>query len=65
MSFNLNWFLGVLAIEFWLAPYILMFLPEIRAAWRARQRERAIRRYVAQYEAAYARTAGFRPYPSR
>ena len=32
MNFNLNWFLGVLAIEFWIAAYLIVFWREIRAA---------------------------------
>lgn len=50
MSFNLNWFLGVLAIELWIAPYVVMFWPEISEAWREYRTERCLRRYVAQYE---------------
>lgn len=50
MSFNLNWFLGVLAIELWLAPYVLMFWPDIRDAWRRHRAERALARYIARYQ---------------
>ena len=49
MGFNVNWFLGVLAIELWLAPYILLFWPEISEAWRQRRHDRQLRRYAAQY----------------
>ena len=38
MRLNINWFLGVLAIELWIAPYLIVFWPEIRAAWRRRRR---------------------------
>lgn len=50
MSFNLNWFLGVLAIELWLAPYLLMFWPEIRDAWRHYRAERALAGHIARYQ---------------
>lgn len=49
MGFNLNWFLGVLAIELWLAPYVLMFWPEIRAAWRQRRMDRQLARLAARH----------------
>ena len=50
MSFNLNWFLGVLAIELWLAPYLLMFWPEIRDAWRHHRADRALAGHIARYQ---------------
>jgi hypothetical protein len=60
MSINVNWFLGVLAIEFWLAPYVILFWPDIRAAWREHRAERAMLRYAARYQRTLAGTVGVR-----
>ncbi len=62
MGFNLNWFLGALAIQLWLAPYVLMFWPEIRDAWRQwrteRQMERLAARHAMHAQPVSARVAG-------
>ena len=50
MHINLNWFLGVLAIELWIAPYVMMFWPDIVEAWTISRDERRIRGYVRAYE---------------
>jgi hypothetical protein len=49
VSINLNWFLGVLAIELWIAPYVIVLWPEISAAWYARRAERLYRRLERDY----------------
>lgn len=50
MHINLNWFLGVLTIELWIAPYVLLFWPEIVEAWARWCDERLVRRCVREYE---------------
>ncbi len=50
MYINLNWFFGVLAIELWIVPYLIIFWPDIVEAWSRSQDERRIRRYVRAYE---------------
>ena len=50
MHINLNWFFGVLAIELWIAPYVMMFWPDIVEAWSQSRDERRIRGYVRAYE---------------
>lgn len=50
MHINLNWFLGVLAIELWVAPYLWLFWPDIVATWTRVREERRIRGYVRAYE---------------
>ena len=49
MGFNVNWFLGALAVELWLAPYVLMFWPEISEAWRQWRADRAMERLAARH----------------
>lgn len=50
MHINLNWFLGVLAIELWIAPYLMIFWPDIVEAWSRYRDEWRIRGYVRAYE---------------
>jgi hypothetical protein len=49
-GFNINWFLGVLAIELWIAPYLLVFWPDLMDAWAERRMERRFNRYADAYE---------------
>lgn len=58
MHIDLNWFLGVLAIELWIAPYVMMFWTDIVEAWGQYRAERRIRAYVRAYERRQRRVAG-------
>ncbi len=60
MHINLNWFLGVLTIELWIAPYLLLYGPDILSAWLRSRDERRIRRYVRAYQRRQSRVARFR-----
>jgi hypothetical protein len=49
IGFSLNWFLGVLAVELWVAPYLLVFWPDIAEAWQRRRQRRALARLAARH----------------
>ncbi|MCW3473964.1 hypothetical protein [Limobrevibacterium gyesilva] len=41
---RLSWFLGVLAVEFWAAAWLMAFAPELLAWWQRRRERRRLMR---------------------